>query len=77
MEIIDYAKAFSRNVASKKYDLSGNTITYWTKREENLKAQKNKENKITIHKGLTTKYYDIENNLIEFIEFNRKLNNPV
>ena len=61
----------------KKNDLAGSTITYWTKREEDLKAQKNKANKITIHKRTTPKYHDIENNLIEFIKFNRKLNNPV
>lgn len=45
--------------------------------EEDLKSQKNKDIKIIIHKGPTLKYNDIENNLIEFIEFNRKLNNPV
>ena len=57
--------------------IAGSTITYGTKREEDLKAQKNKANKITIHKGPTPKYLDIENNLTEFIEFNRKLNDPV
>ena len=45
--------------------------------EEDLKSQKNKAIRITIHKGPTPKFNDIENNLIEFIEFNRKLNNPV
>ena len=53
LEIIDYAKTFGRNVAAKKYDLAGSTITYWTKIEENLKEQKIKASKIEIHKGPT------------------------
>ena len=45
--------------------------------KDELRNQKNKEYKITIHKGAKPKYADIENNLIEFIELNRTLNNPI
>ena len=57
--------------------MAGSTITYWMNQEEDLNSQKNKATRITIHKGPTPKFNDIEKNLIEFIEFNRKLNNPV
>ena len=46
------------------------------KEEDNLLNQPNKDKRITSHKGSKPKLIDIENNLVEFIEFNRKLNNP-
>ena len=42
-----------------------------------IKNQKNRNKKITVHKGPKPKIYDIENNLLEFFEFNQKLNNPI
>ena len=47
------------------------------KEENNLLNQTNKDKRITIHKGRKPKLIDIENNLFEFIVFNRKLNNPI
>ena len=45
--------------------------------EDELKTKKNKDKKNTLYKGPRPKIYDKENNLFEFIEFNRKLNNPI
>ena len=70
-------KSFWKKCNCEKIWFGGESITYWMKIEEDFISQKNKDNKITIHKGPTPKYNDIENNLIDFIEFNRKLNNPV
>ena len=41
LEIIDYAKAYVRNNAAKKYDLAISTITYWMKEKDNLLNQTN------------------------------------
>ena len=45
--------------------------------KDNLLNQTNKDKRISIYKGCKPKLIDIENNLVEFIEFNRKLNNPI
>ena len=50
LEIIDYVKAYCRNIATKKFDLEKCTITYWMKMEGELKVQKNKDLRITVHK---------------------------
>ena len=52
LEIIDYSRAYGRNISDKKFDLAGSTIIYWMKMEDELRNQKNKKLKITIHKDL-------------------------
>jgi len=39
LEIIDYSRAYGRNIAEKKYDLAGSNIIYWIKMEDELKNQ--------------------------------------
>ncbi len=53
--------AYGSNFAFKEFDLAGSTIIYQMKMEDELRIQKNKENKITIYKGPKPKYADIDN----------------
>ena len=46
-------------------------------RESEYKDAPNKIIKITLHKGRTPKYNNIEQLFVNFIEFNRKALNPI
>lgn len=75
--MIDFAKAIGRNKTSFKFNIAESTVTYWCKREEFYKKALNKSKRVTLHQGSKPKYTVIEEHLINFIEFNRKLLNPI
>lgn len=75
--MIDFAKANGRNITSLKYNIYRKYFTYWIKREELCKRALNKSKHVTLHQGPKPKYPVIEEHLINFIEFNRKLLNPI
>jgi len=77
LEGIDFAKAIGRNKTALKYNIAESTVTYWCKREELYKKALNKSKRVTLHQGSRPKYPVIEEHLINFIEFNRKLLNPI
>lgn len=60
-----------------KYNLAESTLTYWKKEEYKLREITDKNKRITIHPGRKNIYPDIDEKLINFIEFNRKLLNPI
>ena len=77
LEVIDFAKANGRNKTALKFNIAESTVTYWCKRKELYKKALNKSKRVTLHQGPKPKYLVIEEYLINFIEFNRKLINPM
>ena len=77
LNILEEVKAKGRNKTALKYGLAESTLTYWKQQENKLMKSSNKNIKITLHKGRKPIYPEIEQNLINFIEFNHKLLNPV
>ena len=77
MEVIDFAKANGRNKTALKFNIAESTLAYWSKREQLYKKALNKSKRVTFHQGPKPKYPVIEEHLINFIEFNRKLLNPI
>jgi hypothetical protein len=76
LNILDEVKAKGRNKTALKYGIAESTLTYW-KQQENKLMESNKNIKIILHKGRKPIYPEIEEKLINFIEFNRKLLNPL
>ena len=78
LKIIKYAKEHSRKEACNKFSIPNSTLSDWFKNEvkfKSLPAEKLK--KTNLHKGGSLLYPDIEIQLINFIEFNRKMFNPI
>ena len=77
LQILNEAKANGRNKAALKYNLAESTLTYWKKEEYKLREITDKNKRITIHPRRKNIYPEIEEKLINFIEFNRKLLNHI
>ena len=78
IKIIKYAKENSRSEAIKKYNVPSSTLSDWFKKEKEFQdLESSKLQNTTLHKGPKVKYQEIYNKFIDFIEFNRKLFNPV
>ena len=78
IKIIKYAKENSRSEAIKKYNVPSSTLSDWFKKEKEFQdLESSKLQNTTLHKGSKVKYQEIYNKFIDFIEFNRKLFNPV
>ena len=78
IKIIKYAKENSRIDAIKKYNVPYLTLSDWFKKEKEFQdLESSKLQNTTLHKGPKVKYQEIYNKFIDFIEFNRKLFNPV
>ena len=78
IKIIKYAQENSRSEAIKKYNVPSSTLSDWFKKEKEFQdLESSKLQNTTLHKGPKVKYQEIYNKFIYFIEFNRKLFNPV
>ena len=78
LKIINYAKKFSQKEASIKFTIPTSTINDWMEKENQfLNVSSENLNKKTLHKGTELKYPQLELALINFIEFNSKLFNPI
>lgn len=77
LKVIDLSKATSIHQASEDTGVDRKRIREWISNENELKQCSNKTTRKTLHKGKTPESYAIENQLIEFIIRNRKMDNPV
>ena len=77
LDILAEFKANGRNKTAIKYGISESTLTYWKQQENDLRNANYKYKKITLSLGRKPKYSEIEENLVNFIEFNPKLLNPI
>ena len=78
LKIIKYAKEHSRREACNKFAVPSSTLSDWFKAENKFNnLPDEKLNNKTLQKGKSILYPDIEINLINFIEFNRKLFNSI
>ena len=78
IKIIKYAKENSRIDTIKKYNVPSSTLSDWFKKEKEFQdLESSKLQNTTLNKGPKVKYQEIYNKFIDFIEFNRKLFNPV
>ena len=78
IKIIKYAKENTDKQAIIKYGIPYTTLRDWKKNEEKfLNLPDNKLKKRTLHKGTSIINLDLERKLINFIEYNRKLFNPI
>jgi len=78
LKIIKYAKEHTRKETCNKFSMPNSTLGDWIKNElkyNNLPDDKLK--KTILHKGGTILYPDVEIQLVNFIEFNRKLFNCI
>ena len=72
------SKLHTQKNASIKYGIPPTTIADWMKKEQAfLNLPSNMLNKKTLNKGKDILYPDVEAQLVNFIEFNRKFFNPV
>ena len=78
IKVIKYAEVHNISEASRHFGIARKTISDWVHNKTNLlNTPKESLNKTTLHKGKRPESYNIENKLISFIEFNRKLLNPI
>ena len=78
LKVIKYEKPFSQKEASIKYTIPKSTINDWMKKEKEFaNVPHEKLAKKTFHKGKQLNYPALETALINFIEFNMKLFNPI
>ena len=74
IKVIKYAEVHNISEASRHFGIARKTISDWVHNKTNLlNTPKESLNKTTLHKGKRPESYNIENKLISFIEFNRKL----
>ena len=74
LKIIKFAEKNGRVRACDEYNIPESTLRGWIKNKvnfENLPSEK--LSLTTLHKGGNVKYPDVNNKLIDYIEFNRKL----
>ena len=78
LEAVQFAKMFNNNTqAALKFGVDESTIRRWRAKEEEFKKQSHINTKITLHKGKESKFKSIEQYLINFIDTNRKMGNPI
>ena len=78
IEILKFAKENSVKEAMLKYGIPYTTLHDWKKNEDKfLNLPDKKLNKKTLHKGNSILNPELEKKLVTFIEFNRKLSNPI
>ena len=78
LEAVQFAKMFNNNSqAALKFGVDESTIRRWRAKEEQFKKQSHINTKITLHKGKVSKFKAIEQHLINFIDSNRKMGNPI
>ena len=78
LEAVQFAKMFNNNSqAALKFGVDESTIRRWRLKEEQFKKQSHINTKITLHKGKESKFKNIEHYLINFIDSNRKMGNPI
>ena len=78
LKIIKFAKENTRKEACIKYNIPLSTLGDWIRSENNfINVPTSHLNKKTIHKGPKILYPELEIKIIQFIEFNRKLFNPI
>ena len=78
LEAVQFAKMFNNNTqAALKFGVDESTIRRWRAKEEEFKKQSHINTKITLHKGKESKFKNIEHHLINFIDSNRKMGNPI
>ena len=80
IEAVEYAINVKSNYkAAEKFGVSEWTIRYWKNEIEDLKKASKKKLKITLHSGhpLSEERINLDIKLLEFVEINRKLGNPI
>ena len=78
IKAINYAEEHNISETSGHVGIARTTISDWVHKKINLlNTPKESLNKKTLHIGKLPENYNIENNLISFIEFNLKLLNPI
>ena len=78
IKVINYAKGHNISAASKEFNIPRTTINDWVKNQNIiLNIDKDKYDKKSLNKGASRLYEKEEKELINFIEFNRKLFNPI
>jgi len=78
LEIIKYARENSVKEAIKKYNVPYTTLQDWIKNEDKfLNIPNSKLNKKTLHKGSSIMNPELDIKILNYIEFNRKLSNPI
>lgn len=77
LDVIDYVKAFGRNQAAIKFVVSQSTVSNWIMKENDYNEIPNKDKRKSLHPRSKRKYPVNEEKLTNFIEFIRKLLNPI
>ena len=78
IKVINYAKGHNISAASREFNIPRTTINDWVKNQNIiLNIDKDKYDKKSLNKGASRLYEKEEKELINFIEFNRKLFNHI
>ena len=78
IKVINYAKDHNISAASREFNIPRTTINDWVKNQNIiLNIEKDKYDKKNLNKGASSLYEKEEKEIINFIEFNLKLFNPI
>ena len=77
LKVIKYAEENNLHAASNLYGISRQAIRYWIWEKEELMKVTNKMSTTTLHQGKSSKTISYENEILDYVYYNKALGNAV